>query len=341
MSINSTLNSTNLITVIFPEQNQEKNCTKNGRNITFDCVFWDYSTNNWSSYGCNHELVSQNNKIYHVCTCNHTTSFALLMTADSFPYCDWCEDVLFYVSIIGVCFSLIGLSITIFYDLCITFLPKSKIETYLQTSKSLLMTDYANMSRQYLKIITTWCLTIFAMDSVYIAFTFYNFKSTTLTTSQTNSCITIGVLLHYFMLSTFFYSLTITIIQYLIFYHSFKIFKYVYLKATVFSLGGPLIIVACVLAVNYQAYVTSTSTTTYCWLSSDYSIYGVILPIAVILCINIAFFILIIVNHVKATRNREKYLNTILVDQKNVKREVVFIMNCFLNTGIFNFKLVN
>ena len=95
-------------------------------------------------------------------------------------------------------------------------------------------------SRQYLKIITTWCFTIFALDSVYIGFSFYGFNgsaASSLTTSQRNSCITIGVLLHYFLLTTFFFSLSITIIQYLIFYHSFKIFKFIYLKAAGFSFG--------------------------------------------------------------------------------------------------------
>ncbi len=140
-------------------------------------------------------------------------------------------------------------------------------------------------SRQYLKIITTWCFTIFALDSVYIGFSFYGFNgsaASSLTTSQRNSCITIGVLLHYFLLTTFFFSLSITIIQYLIFYHSFKIFKFIYLKAAGFSFGKfelnltlpkiwdecviigffihylkgtPLIIVGIVLAIDYNAYI--------------------------------------------------------------------------------------
>ena len=181
------------------------------------------------------------------------------MTADNFPFCDWCEHVLFYVSIIGVCLSIVGLAITMLYDLCISFLPKSKIETYLQSSKSYLMNQYASMSRQYLKIITTWCFTIFALDTVYIGFTFFDFKNVTsiddMTKGQQSSCIAIGVLLHFFLLCTFFFSLSITIIQYLLFYKSFTVFRFLYLKAISFSLSGPLIIVAIVLIIDYNAYI--------------------------------------------------------------------------------------
>jgi hypothetical protein len=124
---------------------QETSCQGNGTNVTFECVYWVDSTSSWSSYGCTHLQTYMNGRLYHICSCNHTTSFALLMTTDSYPYCDWCQNVLFYVSIIGVCLSLIGLAITIFYDICITFLPKSKVETYLQNSGSHLMAQYASM----------------------------------------------------------------------------------------------------------------------------------------------------------------------------------------------------
>jgi len=40
------------------------------------------------------------------------------MTIDTYPYCDWCETTLKVLSCIGVFLSIIGLLITIFYDIC-------------------------------------------------------------------------------------------------------------------------------------------------------------------------------------------------------------------------------
>lgn len=95
-----------------------ENTCKNGIDITYDCVYWDTIENNWSNFGCKHVEKKISDDYYHICTCNHTTSFALLMTIDSFPYCYWCEEVLKYISLIGVLLSLIGLIITLFYDIC-------------------------------------------------------------------------------------------------------------------------------------------------------------------------------------------------------------------------------
>ena len=84
------------------------------------------------------------------------------------------------------------------------------------------------------------------MNCTYIAFATFNFsyeqKKTSLnqtveelSQSKRASCISIGVILHYFLLSSFFFSFSITFLQFFIFYRSFKIIRFVLLKASLFS----------------------------------------------------------------------------------------------------------
>ena len=106
---------------------------------------------------------------------------------------------------------------------------------------SSLMEQYAKMSKQYLKIITVWCTSLLVMNCVYIAFALFKFDDVInvndLSEYKKSSCIAIGVLLHYFLLASFCFTFTITLIQYFIVYKSFKIFNYIFLKSLLFSFG--------------------------------------------------------------------------------------------------------
>ena len=104
-----------------------------------------------------------------------------------------------------------------------------------------LMEQYAMMSKQYLKIVVAWCFALLTMNCVFLAFTFYKIDNVSsvsnLTESRKESCIAIGVLLHYSLLTSFLLSFCITLIQFLIIYKSFKIFKHIFIKSIVFSMG--------------------------------------------------------------------------------------------------------
>jgi hypothetical protein len=111
----------------------------------------------------------------------------------------------------------------------------SILSTNLFNSRSsFYMKAYAKMSNQFLRLLTTWCFTILILDATYLAFTFFNYNN--LSDSNRSSCIAIAVIMHFFLICSFCFSLSITIIQYFIFYKSFKIFKFIYWKAVSFSL---------------------------------------------------------------------------------------------------------
>ena len=134
-----------------------------------------------------------------------------------------------------------------------------------------LMSHYSTMSKEYLQIITAFCLCLLIMNCVYIAFALFdidkglivNTNQTSATTSTTaivsnerkSSCIAIGVLMHYFLLASFCFSSCITLIQFFIVYRSFSIFRWLFIKSSVFSFGVPLLVIAIVLGIDTNAYV--------------------------------------------------------------------------------------
>ena len=70
-----------------------------------------------------------------------------------------------------------------------------------------------------------------------------------------------------------------------------------------------------------------------CWLYGNFAIVSAIVPIAMILAFNTVFFVLIVVNHSKLIKKRDKYLHTLEKDKKFIKREIILILTCFINTG--------
>lgn len=121
------------------------------------------------------------------------------------------------------------------------------------------MEQYALMSKQYLKIVIVWCCSLLMMNCMFLAFTFYKIDQVAtisdLSDSQESSCIAIGVLLHYSLIASFCFSFCITLVQFLIIYKSFKVFKFIFLKSLVFSLGIPLVIISIVLGIDRMAYI--------------------------------------------------------------------------------------
>ena len=100
----------------------------------------------------------------------------------------------------------------------------------------ILFNGYRSMSNQFLKVITTWCFSLLAMNTVYLAFNFFDFKDN-MSGGEKASCIAISVVLHFFLICSFCFALTISIIQYFIFFKSFTVVKFIYIKAVAFSLG--------------------------------------------------------------------------------------------------------
>uniref|UniRef100_A0A3P8Z729 Adhesion G protein-coupled receptor G7 n=1 Tax=Esox lucius TaxID=8010 RepID=A0A3P8Z729_ESOLU len=85
----------------------------------FACVSWNYTLDDWSTYGCS--KVNHSNDGLQ-CLCNHTTNFAVLMTFrrdfQSPPLLDW-------ITILGCSMSVIGLGLTIIFQIVTRKLRKT------------------------------------------------------------------------------------------------------------------------------------------------------------------------------------------------------------------------
>ncbi|XP_041936206.1 adhesion G-protein coupled receptor G7-like isoform X1 [Alosa sapidissima] len=78
----------------------------------FACVFWDNNISDWSTEGCN--KLSFNLSILK-CRCNHTTNFAVIMSLRAITGA--AAEALNWISKVGCALSILGLSITLVYQI--------------------------------------------------------------------------------------------------------------------------------------------------------------------------------------------------------------------------------
>uniref|UniRef100_A0A8C8G6U6 Uncharacterized protein n=1 Tax=Oncorhynchus tshawytscha TaxID=74940 RepID=A0A8C8G6U6_ONCTS len=77
----------------------------------FACVWWNYTLKDWSTFGCSKVNHSEDGLR---CFCNHTTNFAVLMSyRKDFKY----AEALNWITILGCSMSIIGLSLTITFQI--------------------------------------------------------------------------------------------------------------------------------------------------------------------------------------------------------------------------------
>lgn len=70
-------------------------------------------------------------------------------------------------------------------------------------------------------------------------------------------------------------------------------------------------------------------------MHGNFAIFGVIVPIGIIILLNMGLFFMIAISHTNLVKIRNKYLHqTEQEDEKVVKKEFVFLLSCFINTGM-------
>uniref|UniRef100_A0A1X7UXR0 GPS domain-containing protein n=1 Tax=Amphimedon queenslandica TaxID=400682 RepID=A0A1X7UXR0_AMPQE len=149
------------------------------------CVYWNFTTaggrGNWSTDGCNTTVNATTNDLSFInCHCDHLTNFACLVDVDVSATTNGATEapqdsnlILKVVSIVGVCFSLVGLLLTI-----ITFIIFKKLR-----------------AREASKFHIQLCLSIIFGSIVFIVGIDR--------VSVRAGCITAGVLMHYFSLVSY------------------------------------------------------------------------------------------------------------------------------------------
>ncbi|XP_069640878.1 adhesion G-protein coupled receptor G2 isoform X1 [Haliaeetus albicilla] len=265
-----------------------QNIKPNQDNSTVRCVFWDFNKNGghggWSYEGC---VVKESRVNETVCSCNHLTSFAVLMNLyGNTPLNPTQELVLTFISYIGCGLSAIFLSITL-----VTYIAFEKIRR-----------DYPS------KILIQLCSALLLLNLVFLLDSWIALYDTQ------GLCIAVAVFLHYFLLVSFTWMGLEAFHMYLALVKVFNTYvrKYI-LKFCVVGWGLPAIVVSIVLAVSPDNYglittgkVSINRPDEFCWIKNRIVFYITAVGyFCLIFLINISMFIVVLIQLCRIKKKKQ------------------------------------
>ncbi|XP_072911550.1 adhesion G protein-coupled receptor F5-like [Hemitrygon akajei] len=224
------------------------------------CVFWTMQAGKWDSYGCNHEL----NGSSVICTCNHLTSFSLLMSKNM----NQLKSTKSFNTITKIA---LGVSVA---SLIIGILIEAIVWMDVTKNKTSLARHIA---------ILNIALSLLALDILFIAHDFLKPKSL--------KCTAVIFCLHFSFLALFFWMFTLGL---LLLYHLvflFKDFSRSSMMIISFSLGY-----ACPLVISVSAFVYAHIRKEYtamnlCWINKKVFYLELIFTYLPLAIVGINFFI--------------------------------------------------
>ncbi|KAM6197938.1 adhesion G-protein coupled receptor G4 [Sarcoramphus papa] len=149
---------------------------QNTGNAAVHCVFWDFQKNNglggWNTSGCEMEYTDMN---YTICFCNHLTHFGVLLDLSRTEIDITHDRILTVISYAGCGASSLFLGVTLVIYLALEKLRRD------------------NPS----KILLNLCAALLMLNMVFLT------NSWLSSFNQPGLCITVAVLLHYFLLAAF------------------------------------------------------------------------------------------------------------------------------------------
>ncbi|NXH00023.1 AGRG2 protein, partial [Loxia leucoptera] len=265
-----------------------QNIKPNQDNSTVRCVFWDFNKNGghggWSYEGC---IVTESRVNETVCSCNHLTSFAVLMDMyGNTPLNPTQELVLTFISYIGCGLSAIFLSVTL-----VTYIAFEKIRR-----------DYPS------KILIQLCAALLLLNLVFLLDSWIALYDTQ------GLCIAVAVFLHYFLLVSFTWMGLEAFHMYLALVKVFNTYvrKYI-LKFCVVGWGLPAIVVSIVLAVSPDNYglittgkVSINGPDEFCWIKNRIVFYITAVGyFCLIFLINISMFIVVLIQLCRIKKKKQ------------------------------------
>ncbi|NWS92106.1 AGRG2 protein, partial [Toxostoma redivivum] len=265
-----------------------QNIKPNQDNSTVRCVFWDFNKNGghggWSYEGCTVKESSVNET---VCSCNHLTSFAVLMDLyGNTPLNPTQELVLTFISYIGCGLSAIFLSVTL-----VTYIAFEKIRR-----------DYPS------KILIQLCAALLLLNLVFLLDSWIALYDTR------GLCIAVAVFLHYFLLVSFTWMGLEAFHMYLALVKVFNTYvrKYI-LKFCVVGWGLPAVVVSIVLAVSPDNYglittgkVSVNGPDEFCWIKNRIVFYITAVGyFCLIFLINISMFIVVLIQLCRIKKKKQ------------------------------------
>ncbi|XP_062983755.1 adhesion G-protein coupled receptor G2 [Elgaria multicarinata webbii] len=257
-------------------------------NLTVRCAFWDFSKNGgqggWSFEGCE---VKERRKNETVCSCNHLTSFAVLLDLSrNIAISPIQVLILTFITYIGCGLSAIFLSVTL-----VTYIAFEKIRR-----------DYPS------KILIQLCVALLLLNLVFLLdswIALYKIGSL---------CISVAVFLHYFLLVSFTWMGLEAFHMYLALVKVFNTYvrKYI-LKFCIVGWGVPAVIVAIVLAISPHNYGSGSygkfpngSSDEFCWINNNIIFYITVVGyFCIIFLLNISMFIVVLIQLCRIKKKKQ------------------------------------
>ncbi|TMS35584.1 hypothetical protein L596_002956 [Steinernema carpocapsae] len=235
------------------------------------CVFWDADTMLWSENGC---FLTQTNDNFTDCSCNHLTSFAILMDITGSlegALTGSAAVALDFLSIIGCALSSIFLVLAVLVFSCFRSLWNVRNTIHRNLCISLLVAEL-----------------LFAVGINRA--------------EDPGVCRGIAVALHYFFLSAFTWMLLEGYQLYLMLIQVFEPDKTRIIVYYAFGYGLAAVVVAISAGISWEHYGTAN----YCWIDvSTPTIWAFVAPITVVIVINVVFLFLAL-KVVLSVRSRDR-----------------------------------
>nr|XP_045012476.1 adhesion G protein-coupled receptor F5 isoform X2 [Jaculus jaculus] len=241
------------------------------------CVFWNFSlanyTGGWDSSGCSEPEITRDSIS---CTCDHLTSFSILMSPDSPDPGSLLQILLDIISYIGLGFSILSLAACLVVEIVVW---KSVTKNRISYMRHICI---ANISVSLL-IADIWFMVTAAIDNGH-----YPLSKT--------ACVAATFFIHFFYLSAFFWMLTLGLMLFyrlmFILHDASKSTQ----KAIAFSLGYvcPLIIAVVTLGVTQPREVYTRRNV--CWLNwkETKALLAFVAPALIIVVVNLTITIIVI-----------------------------------------------
>ncbi|CAL9697752.1 unnamed protein product [Knipowitschia caucasica] len=255
------------------------------KNHSLSCVFWDFTANGgaggWSNAGCSVISATADDT---TCSCNHLTSFAVLLDLSREGMIDRQHaQLLTFITYIGCGVSAIFLSVTIL--------------TYLAFEK--LLRDIPA------KILVQLCTSLLLLNLVFLI------DGWLALFTANGLCISAAFFLHYFLLTSFTWAGLEALHMYLSIVRVFTPYLSNYMvKFSIMGWGIPLIVVIVIIAVDknnyglvsYGKYTDGTSDD-FCWLRNDLAFYiGVVAYFLLIFAFCLVVFVVVLVQLARIKR---------------------------------------
>eukprot|EP00057_Strongylocentrotus_purpuratus_P011857 XP_011666331.1 PREDICTED: G-protein coupled receptor 64-like [Strongylocentrotus purpuratus] len=260
------------------------------------CNFWEFILGHWSMVGCqllpdNAVVVNISSDEYYTCACDHLTNFAVLV--DIYAEDDPPKPALRLLSIIGCAVSCVCLVIAIASYLSVKKIRRSQTH----------------------KIFICLCTTLLCLYTVSLAIialdTEYQHAEV-----ERIPCTVLAALIHYFVLSSLTWMGIEGFNTYLVIVKVFNPYipKFM-IKASIVGWGIPAVIVVATGGITMKYYAVED----YCYIRKWPLIGGLLVPMAIILIINIAVFILAM----RRLQNSARLVGRVKKDCKTERQETL------------------